>query len=78
MMKRKDGSCSCDESRRALCCFTSEPCFNLVLGSHFIKARRAIISCLQTRAVLLNENKAIYIAAQTGFRHTQMRDAVSL
>lgn len=69
---------TCDESRRALCCFTSEPCFNLVLGSHFINARRAIISFLQTRSVLFNENKAIYIPAQTGFRHAQMCDTVSL
>lgn len=52
-----------EESRRALCCFTSEPSFNLVLGSHFINARHAIISRLQTQTELFNKNKAIYIPA---------------
>lgn len=69
---------TCDESRRALCCLTSEPCFNLVLASHFINARRAIISRLQTQTALFNRNKAIYIPAKAGFRHAQMCVAVLL
>lgn len=64
---------TCYKSKRALCCFTSETCFNLVLDSRFIEAHRAIFPCLQTQTVLFLKTKPY-----SGFRHTQMCGAVLL